>query len=312
METTRASDASSMRGKVVLVTGANSGLGRQTALELARRGARVVLGCRDPAKGLEALGEIRNATGNTELALLPLDLASLGSVRQAARTFLSSHQRLDVLVNNAGIFTARRQRSADGHELTFAVNFLGPFLLTRLLLEALQQSAPSRIVNVSSAAHARGRIRWDDLGRSRRWSGGAAYAQSKLALNLFTLELARRLEGTGVTANAVHPGFVATELARGEPGPIRWVMRLFELSVEEGARGPVHLASAPEAQQFTGCYFEGTRRAEPSAASVDAAAAARLWALGERLTGEVPPPRAEVPDELGPPFNSPPAPAPAY
>jgi NAD(P)-dependent dehydrogenase (short-subunit alcohol dehydrogenase family) len=278
-----------MAGRVAMVTGANSGIGKAVAVELARRGARVVMVCRSEERGRAALAEARAAGGGEEAAeLLPIDLASLAAVRAGAAGFLARHERLHVLVNNAGLFSLRRRTSADGFELTFAVNQLAPFLLTRLLLPRLTASAPARIVNVASHAHYGERMHWDDLQlASYPGHGRIAYGQSKLANVLFARELARRLEGTGVVANAVHPGVVATGIVRGTPFFVRWWFRAFGLTAEQGAEGPVMLAAAPEMEKVTGRYFSRTREATPSPAARDAQAAARLWEVCEQLTGPV-------------------------
>ena len=270
-----------------MVTGANTGIGRAVAVELARRGAHVVLVCRSQERGRAAVAEARAAGGGETVAeLLPIDLASLGAVRAGAADLLGRHDRLHVLVNNAGVFSMQRQTSSDGYELTFAVNQLAPFLLTRLLLPLLTACAPARIVNVASGAHYGARMHWDDPQlASYPGHGRVAYGQSKLANVLFTRELARRLEGTGVVANAVHPGVVSTDLVRGVPFPVRWAFRIFGLSPEQGAEGPVMLAAAPEMAGVSGRYFSRTREAQPSAAARDPEAATRLWSLCEQLTG---------------------------
>jgi NAD(P)-dependent dehydrogenase (short-subunit alcohol dehydrogenase family) len=277
-----------MAGRLAMVTGANTGIGKAVAIELARRGARVVLVCRSEERGHAALEDVRAAGGVGEQAaeLLAIDLASLASVRAGAAELLARHDRLHVLVNNAGVFSMRRRTSADGYELLFAVNQLAPFLLTRLLLPLLTASAPARIVNVASDAHYGARMHWDDLQLARSYPGHGrvAYGQSKLANVLFTRELARRLEGTGVVANAVHPGVVSTDLVRGVPFFVRWGFRTFGLTPEQGAEGPVMLASAPELASVSGHYFDRSREAEPSRAAADPEAAARLWAICEKLT----------------------------
>jgi NAD(P)-dependent dehydrogenase (short-subunit alcohol dehydrogenase family) len=199
------SNNTNMSGKVCLVTGANSGIGKVTALELARMGARVVMVCRDQARGEAALAEIKQATGNDHLELMLCDLSSQADIRRFADEFKAAHNRLDVLVNNAGVYLRKRQTTVDQLEATFAINHLGYFLLTNLLVDLLKQSAPSRIVNVSSGAHASGHINFGDLQGEKSYGGGRAYCHSKLANILFTRELARQLAGTQVTANCLHP-----------------------------------------------------------------------------------------------------------
>src|SRR5437867_3831967 len=216
-----------MAGRLVLVTGATSGIGASTAIGLARMGATLALGVRDPKKGDTARREISRETGNTPLEMPALDLASFRSIRGFANDFKARHARLDVLVNNAGIFNRDRHVTEDGLEAVFQVNYLGPFLLTMLLLDPLNAGAPSRIVNVSSEAHRGSSIDFEDLQGERGYSGWHAYGQSKLAQILFTRELARRLQGTGVAVNALHPGVIRTNLGKGEfPGAFN-VVRLF-------------------------------------------------------------------------------------
>jgi len=210
---------SSMQGKICLVTGANSGIGKATALALAQMGASVVMVCRDRARGEEARSEITTTSWNNAVDLLLADLSSQQSIRQLVENFQHHYTHLHVLINNAGAaFPGRRRETVDGVEMTFAVNYLAPFLLTNLLLDVLKASAPARIVNVSSAAHASGSIQMDDLQAQKRYRPMRTYPQAKLAVVLFTYELARRLQGTGVTANCLHPGFVATRFGQSEGG----------------------------------------------------------------------------------------------
>lgn len=273
-----------LSGKTLIVTGATSGIGRETARELAAMGARVTLAVRDEAKGRAVA-----ATMPGEVEVLRLDLADLASVRGFARAFRAAHDRLDVLVNNAGLHTAQRVVTKDGHELTFQTNHLGPFLLTLELLDLLKASAPARVVNVASDAHRGGRLDFDDLMGERRWSGLKAYAQSKLANVEFTYELARRLRGAGVTANAVAPGSVRTGWARGEEsGVFRFGVALaspFLLSPERGARTSVWAASAPELEGVTGQYLRRRKVARSAPWSYREKDWLRLWAESERLVG---------------------------
>jgi retinol dehydrogenase-14 len=225
------------------------------------------------------------------VTVLPADLASLESVRQATDRFLAGHDRLHVLINNAGVSLNHRSVTADGFETTFAVNHLGPFLLTNLLLERLKQSAPSRVVNVTSTASRRGRINFDDLQAEQRFSGIGAYHNSKLAIVLFTYELARRLEGTGVTVNCVHPGVVrGTALGRGErfPLPVRvaWtLLRPFMKSPEQGANTSVYAATSPDLEDVSGRFFANSRQARTSKPSYDQSLAERLWTVSAHLVG---------------------------
>ena len=278
-----------MQGKVCAVTGASSGIGRATALGLAARGAKVVLICRSESRSesrsAAVLEEIRR-TGTGRATLLVADLASQRQVRAVAAAYRERFDRLDVLVNNAGIAGARsRQVTEDGLERTIAVNHLAPFLLTSLLLDRLRASAPARVVTVSSAAHRFYPIDLDDLQGERRYSSFGAYCRSKRANVLFTHELARRLERRGVTANCLHPGVVATGMFRDMPRWLRVVLgRPFLRTPEQGADPVLHLATAPDLADVTGCYFVRRRPARPSRASRDADAARRLWAASEALT----------------------------
>ncbi len=280
-----------MSGRVALVTGASSGIGFQIARGLARFGAAVTLGTRSEARGQQAVARIRSEVAGAEVEFLIADLSALDQVRSFAANFMERQPVLHVLVNNAGGFFARRRLTVDGQEMTFALNHLSYFLLTRLLLDRLVAGAPARVVNVSSAAHYDGRMRFEDLGHRRGYRFGLApYAQSKLANVLFTKELARRLSGTGVTANAVHPGLVRTGLStKNIPWPLRPLVALgvafMAISEEEGARGPLRLGSSPELEGVSGEYFNLSRRAQSSAASNDLDSARRLWEVSEQLTG---------------------------
>ena len=273
-----------MHGKVCVVTGANSGIGRVTAIDLAGRGATVVLICRNHAAGSAVMEEVGRRGGNA--ALLVADLASQRQVREVVAAFLKRFDRLDVLINNAGVAGwGTRHETEDGLELTFAVNHLAPFLMTNLLLDTLKASAPSRVVTVSSAAHKNCTLDLDDLQGERRYSGFGAYSRSKLANVLFTHELSRRLEGTGVTANCLHPGVVATGIFRNVPGWIRFILTSpLVLSPERGADTMIYLATAPELAGVSGEYFVKRKPARSSRASHDAETARRLWWASEVLT----------------------------
>lgn len=285
--------STAMEGKVVLVTGATNGIGRVAARELARMGAHVIVVGRSQARIDETIGEIKQQTGSSKIDSLKADLSSMAAIRRLTEDFMARYDRLDVLVNNAGAFFQKRQESVDGFEMTFAVNHLNYFLLTNLLLDVLQASAPARIVNVSSDAHIGGPLKLDDL-QSRQSYGGSgflAYGQSKLANILFTYELARRLAGTGVTANALHPGFVATGFGKNNSGFMRLamsVMQLFALTPEQGADTIIYLASAPEVEGVSGQYFEKRKAKSSSPHSYDEDAARRLWEISEKLTTLVP------------------------
>jgi NAD(P)-dependent dehydrogenase (short-subunit alcohol dehydrogenase family) len=277
----------SMENKVAVVTGANTGIGKATAEGLARLGATVVLACRDLTKARAAADDLRAATGSTALHPMRLDLASLADVGAFARALVAEHPRLDVLIENAGVSTGRRRLSSDGHELDFAVNHLGHFHLTQLLLPSLKAAAPSRVVIVSSTVHKAAKLDFEDIEGERRWSVMGSYSRSKLANLLFMRELSRRLEGTRVTANALHPGVIASELARDFPAPLRFLTHLFFKSPEKGARTSLHLATAPELANVSGRYFVDCRETRPGRAALDDDAARRLWVLSEQLVAAV-------------------------
>jgi NAD(P)-dependent dehydrogenase (short-subunit alcohol dehydrogenase family) len=276
-----------LHGKVCLVTGATSGIGLVTAGALARQGAITILVARNAGRGAAVVERIRQATGNLQVEMLLADLSAQADIRRLAREFQSRYPRLDVLVNNAGALFSRRALSADGIEMTWALNHLAYVLLTALLLETLRASAPARIVNVSSDAHRRARLDFDNLQGQQRYGGWQAYARSKLANVLFTYELARRLAGTGVAANAVHPGFVATNFGRQNRSLtallFRALQRVVALSPEQGADTVIYLATSPEVEGVTGQYFVKRRAVRSSPASYDVQAAQRLWQLSTEL-----------------------------
>jgi NAD(P)-dependent dehydrogenase (short-subunit alcohol dehydrogenase family) len=277
-----------MPGKICLVTGATSGIGLVTAQALAQQGATVIVAGRDPRRGSATMSRIMQETGNTNMELLLADLSSQAQVRRLVGEFQRRFSRLDVLVNNAGAIFTRRNLSADGIEMTLALNHLGYFLLTNLLLDTLKASAPARIINVSSDAHQSGRINFADLQGQQRYGGWRAYCQSKLANLLFTYELARRLDGTGVSANAMHPGFVATRFGRNNHGMFALFIRLAQLtalSPEQGAETLIYLATSPEVEGITGTYFVKKRPVKSSSISYDQTAAQHLWQLSTNLTG---------------------------
>ncbi|MFC1619276.1 SDR family oxidoreductase [Candidatus Neomarinimicrobiota bacterium] len=278
-----------MHGKVCLITGANRGVGKATTLALASMGATVVMVARDPALGTAARDEIIRTAGNQSVELLVADLASLEAVRQLAADFRERHSQLHVLINNAGLTKRHHVLTEDGFETTFAVNHLAPFLLTNLLLDLMKAGAPARIINVSSMVHKWGRINSGDLQSEQHYNMHIAYNQSKLANVLFTYELARRLEGSGITANVVHPGMVASDFAREYTGFIGFMAqkgwRPFMKSPEKGAATSVYLASAPEVEGVTGKYFANSREKKSSRTSSNVALAGRLWETSEQLTG---------------------------
>ncbi len=277
-----------MEGKACLVTGGGGGIGLATAKELARLGATVLVADRDASKTAAAVARIIEDTGNHRVSYLTADLASQKEVRRLADQARKQMQRLDVLVNNAGALFLFNRRSADGLEMSFALNHLGHFLLTTLLLDLLEDSKPSRVVNVSSGYHfSAGKFRLEDLPSPERSRGHRAYARSKLCNLLFTYELARRSEGSGVTTNALDPGLVRTEIVRNN-GPlglaINFVIRILGVNVSKGAEALVYLATSPEVEGLSGKYFVGRRAVPSSALSHDARLASDLWELSERLT----------------------------
>ena len=275
----------SMQGKICLVTGANSGIGKATAMGLAQMGATVVMVGRDREKGEAVQREIKTKSGNEAVDLLLADLSSQESVRQLAENFLQRYTQLHVLINNAGMTSLRRRETVDGLEMTFAVNQLAPFLLTNLLLDVIKASAPSRIINVSSDAHEAGYINMDDLQSEKKYL--RAYGQSKLALVLCTYELARRIQGTGVTANCLHPGFVATNFGQNGTGPIgRGVMNVisrFGMSPEEGAKTSIFLATSPEVKGVTGKYFVKSLPKRSAPITYDKSLQRQLWEQSAKL-----------------------------
>ena len=282
-------DAPLMAGKFVLVTGGTGGIGKATAIGLAALGARVGITGRDPTRTEAAAAGIRDTSGSPGVDAFPADMSVQAGVRHLAAQVLDTYPRLDVLVNNAGGFWAHRHVTADGLEHTFALNHLAPFLLTSLLLDRLIASAPARIVNVSSAAHTRGRIDFDDLQGERNYSGQRAYSQSKLANVMFTYELARRLDGTGVTATVLHPGVVRTSFGAEDQAAYLAAMigvaRLFMKTPAQGAGTPIYLASSPQVEGITGRYFVNREPKASSKASYDTAGAARLWQVSADLAG---------------------------
>jgi NAD(P)-dependent dehydrogenase (short-subunit alcohol dehydrogenase family) len=281
--------STAMTGKTVVVTGGTGGIGRATATGLAMLGARVAIIGRDLARSEAVAEEIRRAAGDASVDAFAADLSSQAEVRRVAETLLVAYPRLDVLVNNVGGFWATRHSTADGLERTFAVNHLAAFLLTDLLLDRLKASGPARVVTVSSGAQSMGTIDFEDLQGVHGYSGQKAYNQSKLANVMFTYELARRLEGTGVTANALHPGVVSTGFGAEDPsGIFRFVvpfMRPFMKSPEQGAATSIHLAASAQVQGTTGTFFAKGRPKSSSRQSYDVDAARRLWQVSAELTG---------------------------
>lgn len=281
-------DGSAMKEKVCLITGATSGIGLVTARELARQGASIVIVGRNAEKCAAAVAQVRTESGNRDVESLIADLASLQQVRDLANRFQERHSRLDVLVNNAGGIWMKRRLTVDDLEMTFAVNHLAYFLLTQLLLDMLRNSAPSRIVNVSSRAHRKATLDFHNLMGEKSYNGWRQYCRSKLMNLLFTYELSRRLAGTNVTVNALHPGWVSTGFA-GNNGLFGWTFRLaarcFALSPEQGAKTVIYLASSPEVAGVSGRYFVREKDVPSSPASLDELSAARLWQTSVELSG---------------------------
>lgn len=280
-------------GKTVLITGANIGIGKETAQDLARRGARVIMACRDMDKASEVAEEIRQKTGNGNVVIKKLDLASLESVRHLAEEIQHEEERLDLLINNAGIMMCPKWKTEDGFEMQFGVNHLGHFLLTNSLLDLLKKSSPSRVVNVSSLAHEKGQIHFDDINLDKDYDPYKSYRQSKLANVLFTRELARRLQGTGVTANSLHPGVVRTALGRHiMPTIAVWrriifapfILLLFK-TPWQGAQTTIHCAVAEELEHTSGLYFSDCAPKKVASQATDDEAARRLWELSAQMVG---------------------------
>ena len=273
-----------MEGKVCLVTGANAGIGKATALGLAQRGATVVMVSRDRERGETVQAEIARQSGNESVDLLLADLSSQAEIRRLAAEFGRQYDQLHVLVNNAAIIPLQRQETEDGLEMQFAVNHLAYFLLTHLLLDVLKASAPARIVNVSSQTHQWGQIDFDDLQSEKQYDPQPAYMQSKLANVLFTYELARRLQGTGVTANCLHPGGIRTRLNANYAGRAG-AAEASPAELQRGAQTSIYLATSSEVEGVSGKYFVNRRQTQSSAESYDQHLAQRLWQISAELTG---------------------------
>jgi retinol dehydrogenase-12 len=278
----------SMRGKICLVTGATSGIGKVTAAALAAQGAEVVIVGRNPQKTQATAQQVCTETGNDSVHYLLADFSDLGQVRDLAVNFKKQYSRLDVLVNNAGAYFNTRRRTSYGVEATFLVNHLAPFLLTNLLLEPIQNSAPARIVNVASNAHLNGTMDLNDLELKNFYFGFSAYGRSKLANVLFTYELSRRLTDSGVTVNALHPGGVATNIFSTDFsifGPaIKWIVGRFTLTPEQGADNTIYLATSPEVEGVTGKYFVKRKAVTSAPISYDEKLARQLWEISEKIT----------------------------
>ncbi len=277
-----------MGGKTVLITGGTSGIGKATTVALAAIGADVVVTGRDPERGERAVREIRDRSTGGSVELMLADLAAQAEVRRLAEEFAERHDRLDVLVNNAGLVQSKRTETPDGIETTLAINHLAPFLLTNLLLDLLKESAPSRVVTVSSEAQRWGSMDFDDMQSRRKYRGFPVYGMTKLANIMFTYELAERLEGTGVTATCLHPGAVNTRFGTNNGGPTTLLFRAFKpfmRTPEQGADTLIWLASSPEIEGVSGRYFSDRKETEPKKIAHDPEARRRLWEISEDLTG---------------------------
>lgn len=273
------------KNSTVIVTGANSGMGKVTFIEIAKIGANVVMLCRNRERGEKALNEVRAISGNDSVEMMLCDLGTGKSIEEFCSEFKKIYSRLDVLVNNAGVMLPERRETVDGYELQFGVNYLGHFLLTNLLLA----NPPSRIINVSYLAHKLGKIHFEDINLTKKFSTFKAYSQSKLANILFTYELAERLRGSGVTVNCLHPGVVATGIGadrdKGTASFSNKAMNIFFKSPEKGAETAVYLATSPEVEGVTGKYFCNKRTIPSSKRSYNISDRKRLWDLSEEMTG---------------------------
>jgi len=275
----------SMEGKICIITGANSGIGKATAIGLAKMNATIIMMCRNKERGEEAQKEIIELTGNKKVDLLLCDLSSQESISKFVSEFKSKYQKLHILINNAGVMLSKRAISVDGLEMNFAVNYIAPFLLTNLLLDVLKKSAPSRIINVSSAAHRMAKMDFDDLqSEKRKYRLFKIYGVSKLALMLFSYELSRRLEGTSVTVNTIHPGVVNTNLGQDQSSFSKGFAKLFFKKPEKGAETSIYLASSQEVEGITGKYYAKKQQKQSSEESYNEDYAKRLWELSTEMT----------------------------
>ncbi|KAI4871240.1 hypothetical protein NFI96_019763 [Prochilodus magdalenae] len=271
-----------LHGKTVLITGANTGIGKETAIDLAKRGARIIMACRDMEKAEAALKEVIEASGNQNVVTRKLDLSDSKSIREFAQTINSEEKEVNILINNAGVMVCPYGKTADGFEMQIGVNHMGHFLLTYLLLDLIKRSVPARIISVSSMAHKWGTINLDDLNSEKRYDKSKAYSQSKLANVLFTRSLAKKLEGTGVTTYALHPGVVQTELWRHLNRPQQaaiWFIKPFTKTSVQGAQTTIYCAVAPELEAESGKYYSDCAPASCSAAAMNDETAVRLWDL---------------------------------
>ncbi|XP_060080305.1 retinol dehydrogenase 12-like [Ylistrum balloti] len=277
-------------GKTVIITGCNTGISLETAKELSARGARVIMACRDIGRATKAADIVKMFSGNSDVSVERLDLASLDSVRKFADVILKNEERINILINNAGVMMCPKLKSEDGYEMQFATNHLGHFLLTNLLLDKIKTSAPSRIINVSALIHYRGKIHFDDINSEKSYSPMAAYAQSKLANVLFTRELSQRLQGSDVTVNTLHPGVIETELVRHVearvPSVLFTLLRPFTIFLKtpvQGAQTTLHCALDEQLEHVSGKYFSDCKEQQPSKDALNMEDAKRLWQISEEM-----------------------------
>lgn len=274
-----------LKDKVCIITGATSGIGKETAKTIASHGALVVLPVRDLMKGESLKNEILTTNPDARIDILPCNLSSFRSIREFVSSFHSRYNQLHLLINNAGIWETRRKLTEDGIEMNFAVNHLAPFLLTHLLLDTLRASAPARIINVASEAHRQGKIQFEDLEFENKFASFRSYAQSKLANILFTKKLSQQLKGSAVTANCLHPGVVSTNLFDKMPAPMMWVMKPFMIGPAEGAKTTLYLALSDEVQKVSGEYFSKSKPRKPAPEALRQDVADRLWEISKNYTG---------------------------
>ncbi|MEK7431804.1 MAG: SDR family oxidoreductase [Cyanobacteriota bacterium] len=276
-----------LKGKICIVTGSNSGIGKVTALEIAKMGATVIMVSRDRNKGEKALEEVRNLSGNKDVELMLCDFASQKSIRKFAEEFKSKYQKLHILVNNAGLILTEKTITEDGIESTFAINHIGYFLLTELLLDVIRESTPARIVNVSSDAHKTGHIDFDDINFERKkYSSIGAYCNSKLANILFTRELAKRLKGTKITVNCLHPGVISSNFGSNTSGILGFLVKIakpFFTTVEKGAETQIYLATSPQVEDVTGEYFSKKKVAYTTSEANNEGIAKKLWDVSNEM-----------------------------
>ena len=276
-------NVASMAGRICLITGASGGLGKATALGLARLGASVIMACRDEARGEVDRAEVETTSGNREVQLVVLDLASQQSIREVAARIKAERGRLDVLINNASVFKGKRSVTPEGLETMFGTNHLGHFLLTNLLLDELKASPQARVITITAPSTTR--LNFDDLQGERKFNALSAFGASKMCNLLFTYELARRLAGTQVTSNALHPGLMKSNLMSEAPAPIRWLTRLFSSTPERASLSLLHLASSPKLASVSGQFFKGMKPSSSSAYSRDEQVQRRLWDVSAQLVG---------------------------